>query len=327
MSTTIDPYFYSSSEPLALDLSLPWYEDPEQEARLKRGLRRSLILALLFFIGVQFLPVFELEFENDEEIVKTVVLLEPKKKPKVEEPKPEPKPITKPPKPKVVKEKPKLRAKKVAKTKTPKKVAPVAPKKSVVVEQGLNDLSAQLSALTGAVDVNKQRTKNVTSSKLGSAARNRVDRLGTESVTRRSGGIEISDQDLKTNATVLAAHQSTEVEGLELGAGGALGTSDAYGAVQGGGRDMEGIRRTLESAKSRIYSVYQRALADNPNLSGRFIFEFVILPSGSISSLKLVSSELGDNALNNRILDQIRRVNFGRDDSIATPVEYKFDFI
>lgn len=321
-SSTIDPFFYSKSEPLALDLKLPWYEDAEQETRLKRALRRALLLALLFFIIVQFLPVFELEFENDEEIVKTVVMLEPKKEPKKEEPKPVPVP-----KPKVVKEKPKPKAQKIAKTKTPKKAVPKAPKKSVVVEQGLNDLSSQLSALTGSLDLSKMRTKNVTDSKLGSAAKSRVEALGRDSVTRRSGGIEISDDNMKTNTTVLAAHQSTEVAGLDLGSGGALGDSDAYGAVQAGGRDMENIRRTLESAKSRIYSVYQRALAENPQLAGRFIFEFTIQPSGNITNLKLVSSELGDSVLNTRILDQIRRVNFGSDDSVATPVEYKFDFI
>lgn len=323
VSSAIDPYFYTESKPLALELNLPWYDDPEQEARLRRSIIRALILALLFLIAVQFLPVFDLEFENDEEIVKTVVMLEPKK-PVVKE---EPKPKAPAPKPKVVKEKPKPRAPKLAQTKTPKKAVPKAEKKSVVVEQGLNDLSSQLSALTGSLDLNRMRTKNVTDSKLGSSARNRTETLGRDAVTRRSGGIEISDNDMKTNTTVLAAHQSTEVEGLELGAGGALGTTDEYGAVQLGGRDMESIRRTLESAKSRIYSVYQRALADDPDIAGRFIFEFVILPNGSISKLKLVSSELGDVALNDRILDQIRRVNFGQDDSIATPVEYKFDFI
>lgn len=324
MSTSnIDPYFYSNSEPLALSLELPWYEDLEQEEKLKRTLKRALLFALLFMLVTQFLPVFDLEFENDEEIVKTVVMLKPRKEPKVIEPPP----VAVAPKPKPIKEKPKPKAKKIAKTKTPKKTVPKVEKKSVVVTQGLQDLSSQLSALTSSVDLNKVRTKNVTDSKLGSSAANRRETLGKDQVTRRSGGLEIGDEIMKTDLTVLAAHQSTEVEGLDLGAGGALGTSDAYGSVEQGSRDIESIRRKFESAKSRIYAVYQRALSDNSGLAGRFIFELVIEPSGSISALKLVSSELGDQTLDQRILEQIRRINFGTADVISTSVIYKFDFL
>jgi len=53
----------------------------------------------------------------------------------------------------------------------------------------------------------------------------------------------------------------------------------------------------------------------------------VIEPDGSISLIELVSSELGDSKLENKLLVRIRGINFGPDDVVATPVNYKFDFL
>ncbi len=57
------------------------------------------------------------------------------------------------------------------------------------------------------------------------------------------------------------------------------------------------------------------------------VFEMVIEASGAITELKLLSSELGDDSLTQKILARIRLIRFEADDVITTRVNYSFDFL
>ena len=90
---------------------------------------------------------------------------------------------------------------------------------------------------------------------------------------------------------------------------------------------MESIRRVFEQHKGAIYAIYNRALRRDPEIRGKYVFHIVIEPDGSISSIALVSSELGNGKLEQKLLARIRVIDFGPDDVLATPVNYKFDFL
>ena len=90
---------------------------------------------------------------------------------------------------------------------------------------------------------------------------------------------------------------------------------------------MESIRRVFEQHKGAIYAIYNRALRRDPEIRGKYVFNIVIEPSGAISSIRLVSSELGNSKLEKKLLTRIRVTNFGPEDVEATPVNYKFDFL
>jgi hypothetical protein len=94
-----------------------------------------------------------------------------------------------------------------------------------------------------------------------------------------------------------------------------------------GGRDMESIRRVFEQHKGAIYAIYNRALRSDPEIRGKYVFHIVIEPSGAISKISLVSSQLGDTTLEKKLLARIRIIDFGPEDVAATPVNYKFDFL
>jgi hypothetical protein len=94
-----------------------------------------------------------------------------------------------------------------------------------------------------------------------------------------------------------------------------------------GGRDMESIRRVFEQHKGAIYAIYNRALRSDPEIRGKYVFHIVIEPSGVISKIELISSELSDGKLEKKLLARIRVINFGPEDVLATPVNYKFDFL
>ena len=305
----------TQSTPLALDLTLPWTVDEEREKRFQRNLKRAIIGSIIFLLIMQFLPIFELTQENEQKIVKTTLIMEPKK---VIEPE-----VVEPEKPKV---KPKPKKQAVAKKINKKSAAPKQQEEDLVAAQGLDNLSNQLASLTTSLDMTKLKKKNTTSSDRGKVASARTERLSDDNLTRRSSGVEIDDESMRSDVSALASHQSAQVQGVSLNAN-VEGARESYGSLREGYRDMESIRRTLESTKSRVYTIYQRALTDHPELAGKFTFKLVIEPDGKVTRLQLVASELKLKQLEREILAHIERVNFGRADVLATSVEYKFVFL
>lgn len=302
-------------EPLAFDLQLPWVADEQREAKFRRHAIRAIIAVAILFIIVQFLPVFTIAIDEPD-IIKTTLILEPKVSPKP------PKPITETPKPKI---KPVKRLSTVKENK-PAPAAKPKKKTSTVTSLGLDSLSTQLASLSGSVDMQKLRKKNVTSSDRGKVAEISEEFLGENRITQRSAGVEISDEIMRADVAQLSAHTTTEVEGLDFNSG-ILSNSDSYGELPTGKRNMENIRRPLEAVKSRLYVIYQRERATKPDLAGKFIFKLIIEPNGTISKLRLLSSELGIATLEEEFLDNIRLVHFGQDDVIATTVNYTFIFL
>ncbi len=305
--------------PLALELELPWSPDVEQEQRFVRTVKRILILLAILFVAIPFLPVPEKEYvASDKPVVKTKVILEPVTltPPKEPEPKVKPKPKPKP--------KPKSKTKKkVENAPLPK----VKNKDSIKKSQGLSELSNQLSALRGSLDLARMKKKNVSNNDGGKVVTSSRELLGKDSATKRSGGIEIDSELLSNKPTDLASYESTVVEGGSFAGDGQVSAS-SYSSYQEGRRDMESVRRMFESKKANVFAIYNKALLANPDLGGEFIFRLVILPDGSITKLELVSSELGIKKLEDNILERIKQIHFGvKKDVVATPIEYKFHFL
>ena len=61
-----------------------------------------------------------------------------------------------------------------------------------------------------------------------------------------------------------------------------------------GARTREEIELVFDRNRSAIYALYSRALRDNPALQGKVVLEVTIAPSGDVTDVRLVSSELGD---------------------------------
>jgi hypothetical protein len=314
---------FANVEPIALELELPWQDNPEQEKKFKELLKRILIALALFALIIPWLPVFEPEYKAPErEITKTRVMLEPVIVP---EPPPPPQAIPQPkPKPRV--QPPAQKPVEVAQT--PPAPPPPKPvdKTTVMEEQGLASLSTQLSALRGSVNVQKLQRKNVDMSDLGKVEYSTRDAFGEETAAKRSQGIQVDDSVLREEGTGLAAYRGVAVEASEY-SDFPGGSSLSYLSAQAGRRDMENIRRTFEAAKSSVFSVYLQALNDKPDLAGKFIFRLIIEPDGSISELELVTSELGVRDLEAIILERIRHINFGAKEVSPTAVEYAFSFL
>lgn len=317
---------FALNQPFALELQLPWHTDEEREKAFKDTLKKILVPLLLLFLIVPWLGLFDSEKPPEESRIETKLILEPPKpvvQPVVQE-KPAPTPVEPP---KVVEQPKPVPQPKIENRPAPVPKAPTVDTKTQIAKaQGLSELSSQLKSLRGSVNVAKMQNKNVSTNVGGTVAAADRSVLGADNVVRKSGGIEVNEEIMKGDNVALAEHQSTEVEGV-IGGDSLVDSQYSHLSGQAGKRDMESIRRTLEQTKSSVYSLYQRALLDNPDLAGKFTFSIVIEPNGSVSNLKIVASELGITELENSILARIKQVNFGAKDVSPTAVEYKFVFL
>jgi periplasmic protein TonB len=198
---------------------------------------------------------------------------------------------------------------------------------------------------------------NVTRSNLtrGSDTAERTERsLITGKASGGSGGINTAAVSTNTGGIALSGRETTRIDspgggggrsaeggGRGRGAGSGTGTGTGAGSGSGkgkagdlvgtgggsGGRSDEAIRRMMDQQKGGIFAVYNRALRQDPSLQGKFVFEMVIEPDGSVSDVKMLSSELRDSELVGKILARIRMIDFGAANVLRTRVNYSLDFL
>ena len=79
--------------------------------------------------------------------------------------------------------------------------------------------------------------------------------------------------------------------------------------------------------KGSIYSVYNRALRKDPTLQGKVVLRLTIAPSGKVTLCELVSSELHDPALGEKISRRVKLFDFGAKDVEEITITYPIDFL
>lgn len=172
--------------------------------------------------------------------------------------------------------------------------------------------------------------------------------LITSNATNGSGGINTAAYSRHTGGGGLAGRSTTLVEGSiggggGGGAGGGNGTGRAGdgaggpGAAKGGtlqkggsgkaSRSIEEIRLVFERNKGAIYAIYNRALREDPALQGKVVMELKISPSGEVTGLRVLSSELKTPELEGKLLARIRQFDFGAKDVEPMVVTWPVDFL
>jgi TonB family protein len=124
--------------------------------------------------------------------------------------------------------------------------------------------------------------------------------------------------------------QTTVVEGVMGGDGG--GGPGAGGTVRRGGsgkasRSIEDIKLVFDRNKGSIYTLYNRALRDDPTLQGKVVVKLTIAPSGQVLDCQLVSSELRSPDLERKLLVRIKQFDFGGRAVDTMVVTYPIDFL
>jgi len=302
---------------------LPWSPGSESEARFRKILRNCFAAYLVFGILIPLLPVADRDQTRAPEIPERVVRLiveqpKPVPPPKVEtvvEPKPEPKVAKVDPKPKPTAE--------VKPLPVPVPVDRLKQARDKAQKSGLLAFTDDLADLRDDKAVTEIAGARAVSGAVGEAARSERSLL-TSRVGKGSGGINTAAMSRNTGGAGLNARGTTQVSS-------AVASLVSEPVVAGSssaraGRSREEIEMVFDQNKGAIYSLYNRALRNNPALQGKLVLKLTIEPTGQVSDVQVVSSELGDEELERKLVQRIRMFTFLAKDVPSVTTTKPIDF-
>lgn len=296
---------------------LPWDRAAEDEKRFRKIVSAFLVLFLAFVLVMPNIPVPEKKREQAETVPPRLakLVMEKKKPPPPPPPKEEKKEEEKP------KEEKKEEKKKEEKPKPDKKeTAKEKAKAAIAVFDDLADLRDQ-------DDLAKLKTKQeqLKPDQLGAAPKTERSLL-TRMAAGGSGGVALSKASSGGGGSgTLAGVTTTEVESAIEDP--VVEQQKRRGKDGKARRTTEDIQLVFDRNKGSIFSLYRRALRNNPALEGTLVLRLVIQPSGEVTTAEVVSSELGDDDLERKIVLKIRRINFGAMDVEVWDDTYPINFV
>lgn len=302
---------------------LPWAIQKEQQDRFNKLVRWTVAAAIFLSFLFAFLPLPEKpepEKEDPKQLVKLI--------PKVEIPPPPPpkiKPVQKKVKPKP---KPKVKPKqKPVKAKAKPKKAPVKTKsaREVAAGSGLLAMKDDLADLKNDSSVKNLGERSLNRS--GSEGKAVQRSLVTKNYGSASGGINTASLSKDTGGNGLGGRSAGKVSGVPglAGAGGG-GSGSGDGSGYGKTRDEEKIQIMFDRNKSSLFTIYNRELRKDASLQGKVVLKITIAPSGKVTHCSIVSSELGNAELENKLLQRVKLINFGPEDVPPFNFTYPIDF-
>lgn len=290
---------------------LPWTPDEDETQRLKKTARTLLIVFAAIGIVIPLIPMSERVAPPalPDEVVKLVLEPPPpppKVEPKKEEPpkpeaKPEPKPVPKP----VDKQ---LEARKKA-----EKSGLLAMKDELEdLRQALEPTEMSSAPMIGKVEGESRAERSLVTSRTG---------VGSSGINtgQLSSGFGSGPGNLKGHAAGTAVPSFADKIGDDRKA-------SRTGSGGKASRSREEIEIVFDRNKSAIYSLYSRALREQPELQGKVVVQLTIAPSGEVTDCRVVSSELADAELEKKLVARIRMFRFeARDVEAMTttkPIEF-----
>jgi TonB family protein len=316
-----------------------WTVSEEEERRFRRILRDILIASVLLCLIMPWLPVPKVDRSQPEELpprlAKALLEREPPPPPVVRPEPAAPKPEASKPEPK---KPPVTEARKPEPAKAPGEKVEAARRRASGV--GLLAMRNELADLRGA-PVAQQFQKDIkpgpgvgTGSGPGVGAGKSPGlpsrSMITSNASGASGGINTSTLSRDTGGGGLAGRSTTVVQGVMGGDGG--GGAGTGGTVRRGGsgkasRSIEDIKLVFDRNKGSIYTLYNRALRDDPTLQGKVVVKLTIAPTGQVLDCQLVSSELRSPDLERKLLVRIKQFDFGARAVDTIVVTYPIDFL
>ena len=298
------------------DFALPWDRDRQDNKRFRQWLAACVATIVVCGLVIPFLPRPEVEREELEELppqLARIVLDKPEPAPPPPPPQPEPEPEQKPkPEPEKV----------VEPDSKPQPTVADAQEKAAV--SGLLQFADAFADMRDAVDVSKLQDTGAIQQGAGDAAT--IDRsLLTSKYGTRSAGVNVTALSRDTGGVALSGRETTKVEVREQRSG--AGNARDRRAADDRARSIEDIRRVFDRNKGAIFAIYNRALRQDPTLQGKVVLELVIDPAGAVQDVKVVASELADDALVAKILKRIRLFNFGAQEVGTTTISYPVHFL
>jgi TonB family protein len=314
--------------PLYRIYDLPWSTGREEEEKFRKILRNVGIATLILALILAVLPVPEPDPAAIEEVPRRLARLvlerqappPPPPAPVVEEePVPEPEPVVEEP---VVAEEPVPEPEPV---REPEPVDRTQQARDRARVAGLLPFADQLATLRDNQATERLDRAEVVSPTEGAmpvAERSLItSRVGTA-----SGGINTATLSRNTGGTGLTARTTTQVENPVVGIGDGGGEAVRSGVSDQPSRSREEIERVFDRNKGAIYALYNRALRENPSLEGKVVLRLTISSAGTVTACEIVSSELNDPDLEQKLVQRVMLFQFEPRDVAEITTTKPIDF-
>jgi protein TonB len=320
---------------LSQPLYTPWSLSAEDDRRFRRILQVTLLVFLLWGLVIPYLPLSKIERHAPDSLPPRLARLILEQKPvppppRVQQPVAEAKPLPEKPKTPAPQEaKPQLQTRHPERPSTAEKTVSA---RQQAQQAGLLALRDSLQDLRQNTVATSLKQSNALSQSGGQASKTERAIL-TYGTTSGSDGINTARLSRNTGGTTLAGRSTLRVSSPSgtAGAGGGSGYQSGAGAAGRGarlaGRSIEEIQMVFDRNKGAIYSVYNRALRNDSTLQGKVVLRLTIAPSGQVTRCELVTSELNDAVLGEKIAQRVKLFDFGAKNVEAVTITYPIDFL
>ena len=317
--------------PFYREYTLPWSSHGGQERKFRRLL--GIIMGATLFLSLvwPWIPTPDKDPNVVEEISPRIakLLLEqrpppPPPKPVEPEPEPEPDPIAEPEPEQVAEETPPP-----APEPEPEPIPePEIDLQAVAREQAqaaLLPFTEDLAALADSDVLESVADNRPLTSSVGEAVRNERSMI-TSKVGTASGGINTATMSRNTGGSGLAGRDTTTISSPVSAVGQSQGGARRTGSSGKASRSREEIELVFDKNKGAIFALYNRALRMDPSLEGKLVLRLTIAPNGQVTACEVVSSELGDQELENRLVQRILLFRFAARDVEPITTTKPIDF-
>ena len=294
---------------------LPWTPDEDEQRRLRKTARTLLLFFAVIGIVIPLIPMSERPppAALPEEVVKLILEPPPPPPPKIEAEKPEPpKPEAKP-EPKPVPPPPPVDRQAEARKKAEKSGLLAMKDQLEDLRQALEPTEMSSAPLIGKVEGQSRAERSLVTSRTGVGS-------GGINTGKLSSGFGSGPGNLKGHATAAASPSFADK----------IGETQQQASRSGSGgkasRSREEIEIVFDRNKSAIYSLYSRALREQPELQGKVVVQLTIAPTGEVTDCRIVSTELNDAELERKLIARIRMFRFEEKDveamTTTKPIEF-----
>ena len=311
--------------PFYREYELPWTSGGDQEKKFQRLLGAVFLICILLSAVWPFIPVSEPDPFDVEEIPPRIaqLLLEekplPPPPPPVREEEPEPETVQPEPEPEQVVEK-------EPEPEPEPQPEPLVDRQERAREEAQAALMPFAEDLADLVDKELQVADDrPLSAAVGQAERNERSMI-TSKVGTASGGINTASMSRSTGGTGIAGRDTTKVASPVAGIGQAGGSASRSGSSGKASRSREEIELVFDKNKGAIFALYNRALRQDPSLEGKLVLRLTIAPSGQVTMCEVVSSELGDEELERKLVQRVKLFRFEARDVEAITTTKPIDF-
>lgn len=307
--------------PFYREYDLPWTTGRSQDKKFQRLLGIIFLICLVLSIVWPFIPVPEPDPFDVEDIPPRIVKLLLEEKPL---PPPPPPPVEREPEPEAINPEPE----RVVEADPEPEPEPVPDRAEVARAQAQAAMMPFAADLADLVDndlLNQVADRRELSASVGRAVRNERSMI-TSKVGAASGGINMAAMSRNTGGSGIAGRSTTRVASPVAGIGQAGGGARRSGSSGKASRSREEIELVFDKNKGAIFALYNRALRRNPSLEGKLVLRLTIDPNGVVSFCEIISSELGDEELERKLVQRVKLFRFDAKDVETITTTKPIDF-